>query len=400
MTRSNEIDPKVLSRLAAQRTTRRRFLGRGAMVVGAAAMGPAFLAACSSDSDSNTATGTSTSGGGSLDGTDLVIFNWPLYIENDDASSSDTINNFQDQTGVSVDYQDNIDGNESFFTKYQPELAAGRGIGADIVVLTSWMAAQMIEDGFVVELDPSNIPNASNVVTDLANPDWDPGRKYTLPYAIGQTSIGYRTDKVETPITDMNALFDPQYKGRVTILDEMRDSVGLTMIAMGYNPQTGTFAQAQEAVAKIGQARDAGQFRKITGNDYTEDLDLGDAWISMAWSGDIASLRAENEDLEWVIPNQGAMRYADNMMIPLEPNNQAGAEAFMNYLYEPSVSAALFEAINYVSPVQGATELMTADAQASPFINPPATPPLYEFMTLTPDQDEELSTSFAEATQL
>ena len=119
----------------------------------------------------------------------------------------------------------------------------------------------------------------------------------------------------------------------------------------------------------------------------------------MAWSGDIASLSESNEDLKWVIPKQGGMRFVDNMMIPLQPANKAGAEAFMNYLYEPAVSGALFEAINYVSPVKGAIETMSPEAQASPFISPPTTPTLYDFMTLTADQNEELSTAFTEATQ-
>jgi len=399
MARSSNIDHELINRLAAQRTSRRRFLGRGAVALGAVAVGPSLLAACSSDSNESTSTKTSEGGNAALQGTKLSIFNWPLYIEDDDASTSPTLKNFEDQIGVSVDYQSNIDSNDDFYTKYQPELAAGGGIGADIVVLTSWMAAQMIEAGYVEQFDPGSIPNQNNVLADLANPDFDPGRKYTLPYAIGQTAIAYYPDKVGGDIDDVNAFFDPQFAGKVTILDEMRDSVGLTMLGMGFNPQTGTIDQANQAVAKISQARDAGQFKQITGNSYTEDLDLGDTWIAMAWSGDIASLSESNDKLKWVIPKQGGMRFVDNMMIPLQPGNKAGAEAFINYLYDPEVSGALFEAINYVSPVKGAIATMTPEGQASPFISPPPTPTLYDFMTLTPDQNEELSTAFTEATQ-
>lgn len=398
MSRSNEIDPQVLNRLAAQRTTRRRFLGRGAMVVGAAAMGPTFLAACSSDGDTASST-SGTSGGGSLEGTSITIFNWPLYIENDDAETSPTLKGFTEQTGIDVRYEPNIEANEDFFTKYGPDLEAGRGIGADIVVLTSWAAAQMIGDQWAETLDTANIPNASNIATDLANPDWDQGRKYSMPYAIGQTGIGYYPEKVGGEVTSADAFFDPAYAGNITILDEMRDSVGFTMLTMGNNPQTGTFDQAMEAVAKIKTAREAGQFRQITGNSYSEDLQFGQTWLAMAWSGDIASISENAEGLEWVIPTEGGMRFVDNMLVPLGAENKAGAEAFMNYLYDPAVSAPLFEAISYVSPVKGATDLMSAEAQDNPFLVPPTSPPLYDFMTLTPDQDEELTTAFAEATQ-
>lgn len=393
------IDPRLLSLRAAQRTTRRQFLGRGAAVLGGLALGPTLLAACGGDDDGDTSTAGGTATDGGLQGTKLVILNWPLYIENDDAETSATLKAFSEQTGIEVDYRPEIDGNDSFYTKYEPELSAGRGIGADLVVLTSWMAAQMIEQGFVQELAPGSVPNKSNILPDLANPDFDPGRRYSLPYAIGQAGLAYYPDKVGGEIDDVNVIFDPQFAGKVTILDEMRDSVGLTMLGMGLDPSTGSVADAEAAIAKIAEAREAGQFKRITGNDYTEDLDLGDTWIAMAWSGDIASLRAENEDLAWVIPKQGGMRFVDNMLIPIGARNKAGAEAFMNFLYQPTVAAGLYEAINYVPPVAGAKEEMTPEAQNSPFINPPPTPKLYDFRTLTPEEDEQLSRAFAEATQ-
>lgn len=398
MARSNEINRQLINRLAAQRTSRRRFLGRGAVALGAVAVGPALLSACGDD---DTSTGTTTTAGGaaSLEGTSLSIFNWPLYIENDDPETSPTLKAFADQTGVSVDYQPNIDSNEDFFTKYGPELDAGRGIGADIVVLTSWAAGQFIANGWAQTLDASNIPNKSNLAPDLAEADFDEGRPYSLPYAIGQTGIGYYPEQTGGPITDVNAFFDSQFAGKVTILDEMRDAVGFAMLSLGYNPQTGTVEQANEAIAKIAAAREAGQFKQITGNDYTEDLGLGDTWLAMAWSGDIASLSEDAQGLEWVIPEQGGMRFVDNMLIPIGADNKAGAEAFMNFLYQPAVSAPLFESISYVSPVTGAVQAMSPEAQENPFLAPPASPPLYDFMTLTPEEDEELSTAFAAATQ-
>jgi spermidine/putrescine transport system substrate-binding protein len=400
MARSNKIDRELINRMAAQRTSRRRFMGRGAVALGAVAVGPAILAACGSDSKESTSTNTTAGGADALRGTTVSMFTWVYYIENNDAESSNTLNTFQDQTGITIDYQTNIDSNEDFFTKYGPELEAGRGIGADIVVVTSWAAAQMIADGWALEFDSGSIPNQTNILPDLASPEWDSGRKYSLPYAIGQSGLAYYPAETGGPIDDVNALFDPQFAGKVTLLDEMRDTVGMTMLGMGFNPQTGTVEQAKEAIAKIGAARDDGQFKEITGNDYAEDLDNGQTTLSMAWSGDIASIRAENEAVNWVIPSQGGMRFVDTMVIPLGAKNQAGAEAFMNYLYDPAVSGPLFEAISYVSPVEGALAEMTPEAQESPFISPPASPVLYDFMTLTPDEDEELTTLFAEATQL
>ena len=260
-----------------------------------------------------------------LKGTTMTMFNWPLYIEDDDATTSPTIKGFTDQYGVKVNYQSNIDGNDTFTTKYQPDLEAGNGIGADLIVLTSWMAAQYVENGWVEQWPDGYFPNKSNVVAAQANPDWDPDRMHSIPWAMGQTGIAYWPDKVGGTLDSVDALFDTKFKGKVTILDEMRDSVGLTMLGMGNDPTTGGIDQENAAVAKIGAARDAGQFRKITGNSYTEDLQLGDTWMGMAWSGDIASLKADNPDLadkiEFYIPTQGGMTFVDNAMIPIGAKN-------------------------------------------------------------------------------
>ena len=387
---TNQTDPEILAAFAARQTSRRRFLGMGGLALGGLALGPTLLAACTSGSDS--------SGGSSSNGS-ITMLNWPLYLENDDPTTSPTIKGFTDATGIKVDYRPDIDGNETFNTKYADTLDKGQGIGADIIVLTSWNAAAYIGANRVEAFDNATFPNKKNIVSRLANPSWDPNRQYSVPWAIGQTGIAYWPDKVGGKITDVNAIFDPKFKGKVTILDELRDTVGLTMLGMGYNPTTGTKDQMLEAVAKIGKARDDGQFKKVTGNSYTEDLELGDTWLAVAWSGDIGSLQATNPDLEWLIPEQGGMQWVDNAMIPVGASDAAGANAFLNYVYTPEVAAPLYEAISYESPVQGALALMSAEAQASPFINPPANPPLYEFNVLSAEEVEEVSRAFTEATQ-
>ena len=383
-------DPEILAAFAQHTTSRRRFLGMSGLALGGLALGPTFLAACSSDSGSDNASGGSKS---------ITMLNWPLYIEDDDPTTSPTLKGFTDATGIKITYEASIDGNESFNTKYADTLDKGRGIGADIIVLTSWNAAAYIGADRVQAFDSTVFANKTNVVSKLANPDWDPGRRFSVPWAIGQTGIAYYPDKVGGKLTDVNAIFDPKFKGKVTILDELRDTVGLTMLGMGYNPTTGTKDQMLEAVAKIGRARDEGQFKKVTGNSYTEDLELGDTWLAVAWSGDVGSLQASNPDLEWLIPEQGGMQWVDNAMIPVGAGNAEGANAFLNYVYTPEVAAGLYEAISYESPVKGALALMTPEAQASPYINPPATPPLYEFNVLSADEIEEVSRAFTEATQ-
>jgi len=390
-----EHDPRILAALNAQHPSRRRFLGMSGVALGGLALGPALLAACGSDS--STSSGTTSAGGGG--GGSFTMLNWPFYIENDEPESSVLLTGFTGSTGITVDYQTVIDSNEDFNTKYAETLASGEGIGADLIVLTSWNCADYIKEGWVKNFDAASFPNKANVIERLANPKWDPGRAASIPWAIGQTGLAYYPDKVGGEITDVNAIFDPKFAGRVTVLDEMRDTVGLVLLGQGINPETATTDQMLAAVAKIGAARDAGQFRKITGNSYTEDLALGDAWISVAWSGDAASLIAEDENLAWVIPEQGGMLWVDNAMVPVGAKNQANAEALLDYLYQASSAGPFYEAISYIPPVAGAEAEMTPEGRESPFIVPPASPPLYEFEILTPEQTEEVSRAFTAATQ-
>lgn len=380
-------DPELIAAMTTHRTSRRRFLGAGGAALGALAVGPTILSACGGGSSSS----------GSSDS--LTILNWPLYLEDDDPKTSPTVKGFTDATGIKVTYKADIDGNESFNTKYEATLAKGKGIGADIIVLTTWNAAAYIGAGLVQPFDASLFPNKRNVISRLANPTWDPGRAKSIPWSVGQTGLAYWPDKVGGRITDVNAIFDPKFKGKVTILDELRDTVGLTMLGMGNNPQTGTVSQMLAAVDKIGKARDAGQFKKVTGNSYTEDLALGDTWIAVAWSGDVAQLQADHPGLEWVIPSQGGMLWVDNAMIPVGAKNPEAANKWLDWMYNPKVAGPLYESIQYIPPVQGATDYMSAAAKSSAFINPPATPPLYEFEVIDPDDAEKVAEAFVKATE-
>lgn len=372
-----------------QPLSRRDFLVRASLLT---LGGPAFLAACSKSKDS-------ASGGGGSGDKSVRIANWPLYIEDDqNPQNAPTIANFTKKTGIAVDYKTAVDANDSFTSKYEGDLAKGNDIGFDIVVLTSWMCANWIKNGWAQEIPADKVPNKSNLLDRLANPGWDPGRVFTMPYAIGQVGIAYYPDKVGRDLTSINDLFDPALKGKVTILSEMRDTIGSIMLADGMNPEDATVEGALKAIERVKVARDSGQFRKITGNSYIEDLGLGDVHAALAWSGDVASLQQDNPDIKWVLPADGAMSFVDTLMIPKSGNVETASE-WINWLYDPTVSGPLFEAISYSSPVKGAGDSMSAAAASNPLINPAADANIHEFRALTAEEAEELETAFAAATQ-
>ena len=377
--------------------SRRQFIVRAGLLAG---FGPGLLAACGGDD--NAASGTEAAAAGSAapsNGGVVRIAAWPFYIENDqNPKKAPTIANFIKTTGIDVDYQLAIDDNVSFTAKFEGDLKAGKGIGFDIAQPTSWMASKWIANGWVEPFPIDKIPNKVNVIDSLASPSWDPDRSKSLPYSLIQTGIAYYPDKIDGEITSIKDLFNPKLKGKITILSEMRDSVGFVLLMMGVKPADATIDEMLKACEELKKLRDAGQFRKITGNGYIEDLGAGDTAAAMAWSGDVAGIQIDNPDLKWVLPSEGGILASDTLIIP-KGGNVDTAAAWINYLYDPAVSGPLFEAINYGSPVKGAADSMTPEAKANPVINPAADAALFAWRDLTDDEQNQVDEAFVAATQ-
>jgi spermidine/putrescine transport system substrate-binding protein len=340
--------------------TRRELLERAALG-GAVFTIPGFLAACGG-SDGIEGAGTSTAAGTTAAGSKtladkLTISNWTLYIDIDEKTKKyPTLEQFTKQTGVDVDYIEDVNDNDEWFGKNQAALAKGRPIGRDITVLTDWMAARMVRLGYVEKLDKSAIPNASNLVDALASPGWDPSREFSLPWQSGLTGIGYDPDKVGGELTSISQLLDdPKLKGKVTFLTEMPDTMGLMILDGGGDPSKVVKADFDKAIDRLQKGVDSGQIRQFTGNDYSGPLAKGDIWACTAWSGDMVQLTADNPNLKFAIPDAGGMIWTDNMLIP-KGGDVYTASTFMNYVYDPKVAAQIEAYVNYICPVEGAAE--------------------------------------------
>jgi spermidine/putrescine transport system substrate-binding protein len=283
--------------------------------------------------------------------------NWPEYIDVDDSEKHHpTLDQFRRRTGISVKYTEDINDNDEFFGKIQPQLAAGQDTGRDLIVLTDWLAARMIRLGYVQKLDASNLPHAfANLSEQFREPDWDPGRAYSYVWQGISTVIAYNKKALDgVEVKSVSDLLDnPKLKGRVGFLTEMRDTVGMTMLDMGKDPAKFTDDDYDAVIARLQKAVDKGQIRRFTGNDYTPDLTKGDFAACVAWGGDIVQLQADNPDVGYVIPDSGYMTSTDNMLIPNKARHKTNAERLIDYYYEPQPAAELAAYINYVSPVAG-----------------------------------------------
>ncbi len=304
--------------------------------------------------------------------------NWPLYVDTDeqDTEKHGTIDAFTAATGIKVKYTEDVNDNVEFFGKVKPQLAAGQDTGRDVMVLTDWMVARLIRLGWVQKLNQSNVTTAiTNIESRFRAPDWDPGRMYSYPWAGIQVVIAYNSKATKgKPVTSVSQLLDdPELKGRVTFLSEMRDTIGMTLLDMDKDPAKFTADDYAAAVARLQKGVDSKQIRKFTGNDYGQELSSGDIAACLAWGGDLIQLKADNPDIEFVIPEKGYVSSTDNMVIPAKAQHKANAEHLIDFYYQPKIAAQLVSGIGFVSAVTGMQAELAAispETAANPLVVP------------------------------
>ncbi|WP_228374301.1 polyamine ABC transporter substrate-binding protein [Demequina phytophila] len=287
----------------------------------------------------------------------LVISNWPEYIDEDGKKYKSTLTRFQNRYDVEVNYVPDVNDNIEFFSKVVNQLGACEPTGRDMFVLTDWMAARMIQMGWIQKFDKANVPNLDkNLISSLQGVGWDPKREYSAPWQTGFSGIAYNKSLVGEVRTMDELLTRPDLKGRVTMLTEMRDTMGLLLLSEGADPANFTDAQWNAALDKLSKARADGQIRAFTGNEYINDLANGNIAACVAWSGDVAA--AGDENLVFLPPDEGMMVWSDNMIIPNLATHQRNAERWIDFYYEPKMAALLAAYVWYVCPVEGAREEM------------------------------------------
>lgn len=284
----------------------------------------------------------------------LVISNWPGYMDEDEPT---TLQDFQRRTGIKVRYDIDVNDNDEFYAKVSNQLGACESVKRDMFVLTDWMAAKMIDVGWIQKLNRENVPNLhANLIDSLKAPGWDPNRDFSAPWQSGLTGIAYNKAKVKEVRTINELLTRSDLKGRITLLTEMRDTMGFALLANGKDPSDFSESDWENGVETMKKARSDGQIRAFTGNEYIQDLAAGNIVACEAWSGDVAA--AEDENLVFVPPEEGLMIWADNMIIPNLATHQGNAEKWINYYYEPEIAARLAYYVYYICPVKGAEQEM------------------------------------------
>jgi spermidine/putrescine transport system substrate-binding protein len=346
--------------------TRRRFLAGSAMAGFAA-----FLAACGTSGTASQApseappTTAATEAATEAPPTpkpspaaELNFANWPLYLDTDDndPTKHKTLDDFTAEYGTKVNYSEVINDNDQFFGTIKAPLEAGQDSGWDLIVLTDWMASRLVRLQWLEKIDLGNVPNyVKNLEDGFKAPDWDKTNEYHAPWQAGMTGLGFDS-KVTGDLTSVNEFWNPKWKGKMTYLTEMRDTVGFALNKLGFKRTDFTMDQFDQAIAELQKAVDAKLVRAFTGNEYAESMVAGDVIVAMAWSGDILQKQADKETLKFQVPDEGGALWYDNMLIPKGAQHKYTAELMIDFVYRPAIAAQIEAWINYICPVKGAKE--------------------------------------------
>ena len=397
------LSPEAAALVRAQVSRRAALAGAGALGIGA------LLAACGTSGTPTSSGASSSADAGPKPAADrsdadkrVDWANWTLYLDYDDKTKKyPTLEAFQKQTGIRATYSEDIEDNDSYYGKISGQLKNGQDIGKDIIVLTDWMVARLLRQKYAQKLDAAQIPNKKNIAAAYASPDYDPNRDYSMTWQGGFAGLAWNKEKVPGGLRSVSDLWKPELKGRVEVLSEMRDTIGLIMGEQGVDI-SGNFTSDQfmTAVDELDKHIRSGQIRQVKGNSYKEDLISGDALAVIGWSGDITQINFENGDKwEFALPESGGTLWADNMLVPIGAPHKKNAERLMSYYYDPKVAAEVAAYVNYICPVEGARvemEKIDPDLADNPYIFPDAEflKNAKPFRTLTPQEETEFSTAF------
>ncbi|QLL24838.1 spermidine/putrescine ABC transporter substrate-binding protein [Actinobacteria bacterium IMCC26103] len=388
MAKKHSLSPEARS-IINSRVSRRAVLA-GIGGVGAAGA----LAACGSSGDSASS------------GNAVRWGNWPLYLDFDsDKKTYPTLDKFTASTGIDVNYLEDYNDNDEFFGKVQAQLKLKQDIGYDLVCPTDWMAARWIRLGYSQKFDAANIPNKVNILDALATPSYDAKREQTLTWQGIMGGFGWNTAKNPKGVHTLDDLFAPQNKGKIIVLTEMRDTIGVILRAQGVDLSTVTEDQFMNGVDFMAKKIADGWIRGVKGNEYAQDLTSGDATAVIGWSGDMFILASENAGkFDFAIPESGGTLSGDNMMIPstVSAEAKANAEKLINWYYDPAIAAEVAAYVNYLTPVKGAQaemEKINPDLAKSEYIFPSdaTLKNLSVFRALTPAEETKWSEAFQKA---
>ena len=296
---------------------------------------------------------------------EITVYNWGQYISDGTDDSLDVIKAFEEATGIKVNYI-TFDSNETMYTK----LKTG-GASYDVVIPSDYMIGKLISEDMLEPIDFANVPNYANIDEAFKNQAYDPENLYSVPYTWGTVGLIYNTEYVSADDAESwKCLWDPAYMGKTLMFDNPRDSFAIAQKLLGYSLNTEDFTELSECAELLKQQNPLLQAYVM--DQIFDKMQRGEAWIAPYYAGDYLTMVEENPSLGFSFPKEGFNIFIDAMCIPKGCRNKAGAEAFINFLCDPEISAANLDYICYSTPISAAKEYLGEDVVSSPVAYPDA----------------------------
>lgn len=295
-------------------------------------------------------------------GVTINVYNWGEYIANGTGESMDVNAEFTRRTGIQVNYT-TFDSNESLYSKL-----AGGGADYDIIIPSDYMISKLIDQGMLAELDFSNIPNFQYIDEEFRNPDYDPENKFSVPYTWGVVGLFYNTDYIEEEITSWSALWDDRYAGKMLMFDNPRDSFAIAQFRLGQSLNTTDPEDWKAAAELLKQQKPLVQAYVM--DQIFDKMESGEAWLGPYYSGDAAILVENNDNIKFVVPEEGTNYFVDGICIPATSNRKEEAEEYIDFLCDPEIAGANMDYIGYSTPETAAKEYMDEEMVNSPIHYP------------------------------
>ena len=266
------------------------------------------------------------------------VCSWGEYID------ESLIDEFEQKTGITVNYQ-TAESNEALYS-----LIEMGGADFDVIVPSDYMVARLIDEGLLAELNYDNIPNYALIGDQYKGLSYDPENKYTVPYTWGTLGIIYNTTMVDEEITSWDAMFDTKYAGQVLMINNSRDAMAAALLDLGYSINTTDEGQLQEAFELLAGAKKDGVYQAFVMDQVFQKMEGGNAAIAMYYAGDYLTMLENNEDLRFVIPDEGSNWFVDAMCVLKTSQHKAEAEEWINFIASTTSNLANMDYIWYASP--------------------------------------------------
>lgn len=284
-------------------------------------------------------------GGGSGGKNSITVYNWGEYID------PDLLKQFEQETGIKVIYE-TFDSNEGMMGKVEQG-----GTAYDISMPSEYMIEMMAEKDLLLPIDYNKIPNVKNIDPYFLDLPFDPDNKYSLPYFWGTLGIAFNPTLLDgQTFESWDNLWDPSLRQQVVLVDSARESIGMSLNSLGYSLNSTNLDELRQATDKLKEL--SPNVKAVIGDEVTQLMVNEEAAISLTWSGQAADMMYENEDIDYIVPEEGSNLWFDNMVIPRTASNIDGAHAFINFMLDAEVAAQNADYVGYSTPNLAALDFM------------------------------------------